>query len=353
MSERSTAAPGGAGGSKETSFWLLRALAHLPESPWARAAIVGVAFAAAHVAILAITRMLGESWDPFDVNLGFILAVQGGYAVAGVPCVLAAVRREALALSPLLPGGARDAERCIRQVGSPAPGLVRALAAAGIVLALVLQEVSVGRLTSLATGAGGIGEVWVLLMAAAFWVLLPAAGIVVARAAITFQRLGRQVRVNLLDPDSLRPFERVSLSLGVWTVGLFMLWFAVVTLSLSAGDFRPTAGVLAIGATIATVYLAVATTVLLVPAWGVHRTLQREKQEALGHLRPRLPDHRAAEAADTAGIEKLLLYDRIGAAPEWPFSNTTVLRFVVYLVLPAASMVAAALVERAVDQLVG
>jgi len=120
--------------SEQEPFWLLRCLAYLPGGAWARAAVVGGAVVAAHLAMLGLGSGTGESWRAYDLNLGLLLAVQGAYAAAALPRILSVMRREAEALTPLLQGGARDAERHLRRVLRPPASGVWATSVLGIVI---------------------------------------------------------------------------------------------------------------------------------------------------------------------------------------------------------------------------
>jgi len=49
-------------------------------------------------------------------------------------------------------------------------------------------------------------------------------------------------------------------------------------------------------------------------------------------------------------LTDLLAYKtQVESTPEWPFDSSTLLRFGLYLLIPVASMIGGALVERVVD----
>ncbi len=93
---------------------------------------------------------------------------------------------------------------------------------------------------------------------------------------------------------------------------------------------------------------------LLRPARRVRRLIRAVKREELGQLKPRVRqarDDALTEDVSTQGrLTDLLAYKtQVESTPEWSFDSSTLLRFGLYLLIPVASMVGGALVERVVD----
>jgi hypothetical protein len=95
---------------------------------------------------------------------------------------------------------------------------------------------------------------------------------------------------------------------------------------------------------------------LLSPAREVRNLIRDVKREELGRLEPLLRQARddtlTGDVSKQGRLTDLLSYKtQIESTPEWPFDSSTLLRFGLYLLIPVASMVGGALVERVVDML--
>jgi hypothetical protein len=105
--------------------------------------------------------------------------------------------------------------------------------------------------------------------------------------------------------------------------------------------------------------LAVAAGSFWIPARGVHERLRAAKRAELARVRTEIRRDREALArlgpgADAAArrLPGLLAFEgRVEAVREWPFDAATLRRFGIVLLLPLASWLGGALVERAVDRL--
>ena len=94
--------------------------------------------------------------------------------------------------------------------------------------------------------------------------------------------------------------------------------------------------------------------ILLVPARKVRSLIRDVKQEELARLEPLLRQARdntlSADTATQGRLNDLLAYKtQVESTREWPFDSSTLLRFGLYLLIPVASMVGGALMERVVD----
>ncbi len=93
---------------------------------------------------------------------------------------------------------------------------------------------------------------------------------------------------------------------------------------------------------------------LLRPARRVRSLIRAVKREELARLEPLLRQARddtlTGDASTQGRLTDLLAYKtQVESTPEWPFDSSTLLRFGLYLLIPVASMVGGALVERVVD----
>ena len=93
---------------------------------------------------------------------------------------------------------------------------------------------------------------------------------------------------------------------------------------------------------------------LLAPARVVRNLIRDVKREELGRLEPLLSQARdntlTGDTSTQGQLTDLLAYkNQVELTPEWPFDSSTLLRFGLYMLIPVASMVGGALVERVVD----
>ena len=102
------------------------------------------------------------------------------------------------------------------------------------------------------------------------------------------------------------------------------------------------------------IHLGIGLLILLLPAREVRSLIQGVKREELARLEPLLRQARdgtlTGDASTQGRLTDLLAYKtQVESTPEWPFDSSTLLRFGLYLLIPVASMVGGALVERVVD----
>ena len=183
---------------------------------------------------------------------------------------------------------------------------------------------------------------------ALFAVLIPRARetVVVARV---FSEIGRRYfRVSLLDPETLVPFSRRGVRLAAtWLVG------SALASLIAESSGSP---LLVISLIAVTLGLGVAS--LVAPAWGVHERIRAEKQAELGRVRAAIAKQGeaalsaapGAASEDAAPLPSLVAYEaRLEAVREWPFGGAAMARVALLFLIPLASWIGGALVERAVD----
>lgn len=100
--------------------------------------------------------------------------------------------------------------------------------------------------------------------------------------------------------------------------------------------------------------LVIGLAALLRPALKVKHLVHEAKRAELATLEPKLKQARDATLKDDGNsqgkLTDLLAYQKeVKATPEWPFDQSTLVRFGLYLLIPVVSMIAGALVERMVN----
>ena len=162
-----------------------------------------------------------------------------------------------------------------------------------------------------------------------------------------FSDLGRRTRVRLLDPGSLRPYARVGMRYARhWFIG------SAIAMLLLVNAAVPSMIALVIAITLA---LGVAS--LLLPSRGIHERIRGAKQAELARVRHALEgrggelfDSAADVSADAPELPSLLAWEaRIDAVREWPFDTPTLVRFSLFVLIPLASWLGGAVVERLLD----
>ena len=188
---------------------------------------------------------------------------------------------------------------------------------------------------------------WSLVVTAALFALMTVNADRSLRAGQFFSELGKNhMRVRLLDPTRLQPFARRGLnSARFWFIGSAL----AVLLVVSGSTPWITAAII-----VGTVAIGVIS--LLVPTVGVHQQLRIRKQRELARVRALIEARSAAllDGAETSTSDSqlpaLLAYEaRIDDVREWPFDTSNLLRFALFLLIPLASWLGGALVERLVD----
>ncbi len=165
-------------------------------------------------------------------------------------------------------------------------------------------------------------------------------------------RIGeRFARVDLLDLAPLRPFARRGLrSVLLWVV----LSVLLSLLFLAPWSSDPAAGFLGL-------VFVLASALLLLPAWGIHRRILAAKREELTRVRgvmrawrQDLLESGAAGATAPGRVADIVAYEaRVASIPTWPFDLSTLVRFAFYVALGLGSWLGAAVVERFVNVALG
>ncbi len=119
----------------------------------------------------------------------------------------------------------------------------------------------------------------------------------------------------------------------------------VYAATLAEAAFRAFALTIAVG-------FALSAAGLLLPTLGVHRRIQQAKAAELEAVWRQVEEARGLGENDQ--LPGLLAYEtRIAATREWPFDAGALRRLGLYLLIPVASWVGGALMERLVDAALG
>jgi hypothetical protein len=166
-------------------------------------------------------------------------------------------------------------------------------------------------------------------------------------AARSLSRIaGRNARVDLLDPRGLASLGRCGSRLAFW-------WLIMVGISPVFLFDPDISGDLVVRMLLYTLGFAVLSAVAVaVPTWGAHRALAAAKQAELERVRDQIRE--ARERREDTRLPGLLAWEqRIAAASEWPIDARSLRLTGLYLLIPFVGWIAGALVERAVDTLLG
>ena len=329
--------------------WPLRLLDAPPLGPVSGGLLVT---AAVFVAFLAWARLTGAWGHSLGAQIWFELlqAVLIGYApAAAVISFRGALRdledlREVLELSPFEFENERQALTRFR----PGPLLVAPLLGAAVGLALAFYPA--GWVGGVRPELGDPIFTWALLRNVVMLGLYGWTIYFEVELARRFSRIGeRLTRLDLLDLTPLRPFARRGLrSVLLWV----MLSVLISLLLLAPWSSEPAGGFLAL-------VFVLAATLLLLPAWGIHRRILAAKQVELGRVREAMRIGRqglleSAGATPPGHLADLVAYEsRVASIPTWPFDLSTLVRFALYVALGLGSWLGAAVVERFVDVVVG
>ena len=103
--------------------------------------------------------------------------------------------------------------------------------------------------------------------------------------------------------------------------------------------------------------MSLAPLALVVPSWGVHQQIVAAKRAELARVQAAIAGNKAAlvgsplasEGRDFSVVELLTWRNEVAQIRVWPFDAAALGRFGLYLLIPVASWVGGALVERVVD----
>ncbi len=281
------------------------------------------------------------------VRVDIVLSFVSAYTLCTGCIALAKASRQFDLLRPVL--RMADGEwQAFRGRLFPNSRTVTLAAAIGVVAAIILQSLPyVLETGALVEESFHTVPFMVLLMA-----LLSVQALITIRHSQVFYEVGRShLDVDLLDLDPLSPFAATGLTnAAIWLIGSAIASLLVTLVSN-----------LSVVALVITATVGMGVAGLILPSRGLHRYLRERERDELAIVRKQIASERDILLATTATtatadstrlsrLPALLAYEaRIESVREWPFDTSTLSRFGLFLLIPLASWIGGALVERMVD----
>ena len=310
--------------------------------------------AAAYLAESAAAGRFGSLVDPAQplgladgTRYHLVLALVSAYTVAGGLASLGAASRDLAALRLVMRGSDAQWARLAERLTPGAREMVPAALVGGI-LGLGIDHLP------FLLGPWEFAlpvRIWSGVLMFLLFALLGVQTLISMRHSRVFYEAGRHlVSGSLVDPSPLEPFARAGLRGSA-------LWFGGSALA-SLLFVGASAGWIVALVLVVTLGLGVAS--LLLPSRGIHLRIRERKREELARVRAAIARSGAALFGGAAGdadagrLPALIAYEaRIAAVREWPFDTATLRRFLLFRLIPLASWIGGALVERVVDAALG
>jgi len=182
------------------------------------------------------------------------------------------------------------------------------------------------------------------------WIVITLALAALLDNASLLAGLGRVVRIDLLQPQTLRPFGSVAVLSTLMVVGA-MAAFPIMFVDRELSVMAYVPGLVAMG--VPMLLLA------LLPVLPLHKRLSRVKAQAIAEVNRRIGAAVTPDTSDSAipaenevlaTLASLLTFrQELAQASEWPVDIGVVTRMGFYLVIPPLTWVGAALIEKLLD----
>lgn len=180
--------------------------------------------------------------------------------------------------------------------------------------------------------------------------LLGMQALITIRQSQVFYEVGRRhLEVDLLDLGALAPFA----AMGLMNAALWLIGSALASFLMTSGAN------IALVATVITASVGLGFVGLILPSRGLHLRIRDDKRQELKRIREAIAAERAGlfsagGSSPALRMPSLLAYEaRIESVREWPFDTPTLGRFGLFLLIPLASWIGGALVERVVNAALG
>jgi hypothetical protein len=340
--------------------WTFRRVLELPGPPLA----IGAGAFALLLAVDAAWFNATGMWQGFrfegipiwlhpygSVSLGY--AVTLGFSVMALIYLVRGAERDVSQLGPALdlePGSLADRRREVLSVPARSlrVGTVIALAMAVIDVSFGFVYMDLGRLGSASMAWLVTREVLcdLFVFRTFTWAII---------VSLRLSRLARErVRIRLLDLSTLRPFTQNGVRLALFWLMLWAIWVPFLFLGPVEGDaLLSMSAMLGAGSALS----AIAVTL---PTRGARRRLREAKAAQLADVRDAIEIDRGASldpnhpdrTAAAARLQGLLAYEaRVEGISESLFDAHSLRRMALYLLIPLASWVGGAMIERLMDAL--
>lgn len=317
--------------------------------------IPGVTLAALLLTVLAGVQLVlqrvpfGPEGNPSDLRVAVVHCLLLGYLPSSILYLQARTRQTLLALKPALDLPEPQTMRIRDDVGVyPLLHLIAA-AVVGLIVAWFGPFLSgPGSANPWSPATWSPEVVWHRLLGPVVGVGIAWFAYAIVRESARLSLVARHLApLDLLDLRPVAPFTNQALTHALVTVGMLAVF----------GLFAVDQGISSIVVIMSILTLGLAVASLLLPLRGVHDRIATAKSNELDWIDQRIRDHRAdlqsgphdrdGRLADLVAYRTLITEVR-----EWPFSQSTLMRVVLYLLIPLVSWLvsglAGALIERSV-----
>ena len=162
--------------------------------------------------------------------------------------------------------------------------------------------------------------------------------------ALLFNKLGKQVEIDLLNTKLLTPFATVAVSSALALIGA-QAAFPVLIYESEVNQLAFIPGMIMTGLPMVFMFF--------LPIWPVHRRLADAKRSEISRITSEigmLPQRAADQSRNYDQLNPLLIFRReIGLVSEWPFDMTLMGRLMLYLIIPPLTWIGAAFIEILID----
>jgi hypothetical protein len=327
----------------------------LPGAPWLTGVLVFGLLVLVNLVVEGVSPPGADSASIFLRRTGYLLAAVLGYLFGITPYVVRWSQRDLDELRPDLVCSDRVFSRLRRSLAwhPLRPLAVSALVSLGLGTLFLEEALSA---ISRALSERSLFVVWIVLRGLLMWSVIGPSFYLFFKNASTMRRVGTEfLRLDLLDPDAIRPLARSGLRGVPFVVVLAVTYVLILTTSASGARM-----LLGVGA-LQMLVIAVSLVLTLLPVSGLRRRIRALKGEELARIRAALAGNRAALAGSLLGddaqamgkLELLAWRRELEAVREWPFPAPVRARAFFWVFLPLLSWIASALVERGLDVVLG
>ena len=327
-----------------TTPWTLRAFDALPGSPIS----IGTVFAFGLLVAFFFGRAIvggGNSSTSDDLRIAITQILMVAYSASAYAYLLMTVRRTAQELSPIVQN--LSARQAMVDRAGKHPGWVLLLvgAASYLLIGIGVTNVTTPEPTNPWAWQGWSYDVsWHRVTTVFFTWWTGCFCYVIMADSARLSRLSNSIEtLDLLDMQPYQPLIRQGLTNALLVIG------AVSVLSLLGVESRywPALVGFWIGFTV------LAWIGLMLPLLGIRRKFKSAKNQELEWGRQRLKASRdALKSGSSEGrpiADAVAYLTMIENLSKWPFDNSTLVRFTLYLLIPLGSWLGGALVERGLD----
>jgi hypothetical protein len=322
--------------------WLAWVVGFRHSAAWLGAATGAAYLLVAAGVLAALGRPTGLGWTDFaTVHLTYALWYASIPVAAAI--LVRGVQSDARRLAPVLGAPADGRGSLPREVLAVPRGAVWLGIGVGVLMTIAAVEFFAALGPAMHMGLTFVSLREILIELALFAVMGWAAGAAVRLSQLTEAR----ARPDLLDPSAFAPLVRNGTRLAA-------VWLVLVAIgvpgSMTAPEVFSEAARTVFAMTLA--FASLAAIALILPCRGAHQVLRSARRAELELVRGQIAE--ARREREDVRLPGLLAWEaRVEAISEWPIDARALGRTGLFVLLPLASWIGAALVERWVDTLVG